>query len=64
MISCGPMTMIVAAVLVGCFVAGLVILFRAAFDETSSGPKDCPRCRNSNPKRAKFCAGCGRKLDK
>lgn len=59
----GPMTIIVAAVLGVCLIAGLVFIFRAMSARTSAGRKVCRRCRNVNPARAKFCAHCGENLN-
>jgi len=56
----GPMTLIVAAVLVICFIAGVAIL--AGGRDPSAEPRLCPHCQYKNPRRARYCAGCGQKL--
>jgi len=58
----GPMTMIVVLALVVCFVAGMVILSRGGTNGASLDPKRCPRCQCANPRRARYCAGCGQKF--
>lgn len=58
-----PMTIIVGVVLIGCFVAGVLIVLRSASNRKSTREKVCDRCRKGNPEHAKFCAHCGQKLE-
>ncbi len=60
----GPMTVIVAVVLVACFVIGLAITIRSfGIRKSGRGSGTCPRCRNANPAHARFCANCGKTLE-
>jgi hypothetical protein len=59
----GPMTLIVAVVTGVFLVAGILILRRGCAADSATEPRRCPHCQNANPRRARYCAGCGQKLD-
>ncbi len=59
----GPMTQIVALLLLGCFAVGVGLMWRAWRGRVRAGrERTCSRCRARNPARAKYCAQCGKPL--
>ncbi|MFH1746363.1 MAG: hypothetical protein ABIG44_04890 [Planctomycetota bacterium] len=65
----GPATLTILITVVVLFLIG-VVLFRQSRRRSTSRPserrqpttKNCAHCQHDNPRRATYCAHCGRKL--
>ncbi|MFQ5495121.1 MAG: hypothetical protein ACE5EX_07035 [Phycisphaerae bacterium] len=59
----GPMTYLVLLVLALCVFVGLGTILVGLFGNNGRlKSRVCRQCRNRNPRHAKFCAHCGRRI--
>jgi len=58
----GPMTFLVLVTVAVMLVAGVWLLLRA-LGRSSRGARRCPDCQSQLRGDARYCAGCGRRVD-